>query len=99
MEYGVEQTEVFVRWLARLKDHRARVAIARRIERASVGNLGDARSVGDGVSELRIDVGPGYRVYYTRRRGRMIILLCGGDKRRQQADIQKAQRLANEIEP
>ena len=99
MEYGVEQTEVFVRWLARLKDQRARVAIARRIERASAGNLGDARSVGEGVSELRIDVGPGYRVYYTRRRGRMIILLCGGDKRRQQADIQKAQRLANEIEP
>ena len=99
MEYWVEQTEVFVRWLARLKDQRARVAIARRIERASVGNLGDARSVGEGVSELRIDVGPGYRVYYTRRRGRMIILLCGGDKRRQQADIQKAQRLANEIEP
>lgn len=99
IEYWVEQTEVFVRWLARLKDQRARVAIARRIERASVGNLGDARSVGEGVSELRIDVGPGYRVYYTRRRGRMIILLCGGNKRRQQADIQKAQRLANEIEP
>lgn len=62
----------------------------------AAGNLGDAKSVGGGVSELRVDVGPGYRLYFTRRRGVVVILLCGGDKRSQKADIARAQRLATE---
>lgn len=69
----------------------------RRIERAAHGNLGDNKSVGDGASELRIDVGPGYRVYYTLRREIVIILLVGGDKSNQSADIKKAKALAREI--
>jgi len=73
------------------------VAIARRIERAENGNLGDVKSVGDGVSEMRIDVGAGYRVYYTLREKIMVILLAGGTKSTQQADIKKAITLAKEF--
>lgn len=97
MEYHVEQTEVFARWRSGLKNVRARVAIARRIERAAAGNMGDTKSVGGGVSEMRVDIGPGYRIYFTTRRGIVIILLCGGDKRRQPSDIEKARRMASEI--
>ncbi|MGH8226190.1 MAG: type II toxin-antitoxin system RelE/ParE family toxin [Gammaproteobacteria bacterium] len=97
MDYLIEQTEVFSAWLARLTDMRVRIAIARRVERVSTGNFGDMKTVGGGVSELRIDIGPGYRVYFTRRRGVVIVLLCGGDKRRQQADIKRAQKLAKEL--
>lgn len=96
MVYLVQQTETFAAWLDGLRDLRARIAIARRIERMAAGNLGDAKSVGGGVSELRVDVGPGYRLYFTRRRGVIVILLCGGDKRSQKADIARAQRLATE---
>lgn len=69
-----------------------------RLRRVSIGNLGDAEPVGGGVSELRIDQGPGYRVYFTRRRLEVVILLCGGDKRTQAADIKRAQKMAAELE-
>ena len=89
---------MFARWLASLRDLRARIAIARRIERLAAGHVGDAKSIGRGVSELRIDVGPGYRVYFMRRGAAIVILLCGGDKATQQRDIQAAQRMAEELD-
>ena len=76
---------------------RAKIAIARRIERASAGNLGDAKTVGGGVSEMRVDVGAGYRLYFTLREGVMIVLLVGGDKSTQAADIKQAKMMAKEV--
>ena len=93
----MEQTEVFERWHAGLRDLRARIAIARRIERLAAGNPGDTKPVGGRVFELRIDAGPGYRVYYTRRHAVLVILLCGGDKSSQKSDIRQAQALAAEL--
>ncbi len=92
----LKQTSTFVRWLSGLKDQRAKIAIARRIQRATTGNLGDVKPVGDGVSEMRIPIGQGYRVYFIQRGDTIIILLCGGSKKRQQADIQKAKAMAKE---
>lgn len=97
MAYLVEQTDVFVRWLSGLRDLRARIAIGRRIERVAAGSLGDVKSLGGAISELRVDVGPGYRLYFTMRGGVVVILLCGGDKRTQTADIRRARKLANEV--
>jgi len=97
MLYIIQQTESFEIWHDSVKDLRAKIAIARRIERAENGNLGDIKSVGDGVSEMRIDVGAGYRVYYTLREKIMVILLAGGTKSTQQADIKKAITLAKEF--
>jgi putative addiction module killer protein len=97
MPYQVVQTEIFEAWLLGLRDIRAKVAIHRRIERAQNGNLGDAKSVGDGVSEMRVDMGPGYRMYFTMRERTVIFLLCGGDKDSQDADIRRAKELAKEI--
>lgn len=97
VRYEIRQTEVFAAWHSRLRDMRARVAIARRIEQASCGNLGDSRSLGGVISELRIRVGPGYRLYYTLRGRVVLILLCGGDKSTQAMDIQRARRLAAEV--
>jgi putative addiction module killer protein len=77
-------------WLDELRDLRARVAILRRIDRVELGNFGDHKSVGGGVSELRIDVGPGYRVYYAQAGNTLVLLLLGGDKRGQQGDIERA---------
>ncbi len=91
-----KQTETFRRWRLRLKDERARVLIASRLDRLAFGNAGDVRPVGQGVSELRIDYGPGYRVYYRKRGDTVIPLLCGGDKNTQAKDIKTAKRLANE---
>ena len=88
---------MFVKWRSSIRDLRAKIAIARRIDRASVGNLGDVKSVGDGVSEMRVDVGAGYRVYFTLRNGVVIILLAGGDKSSQNADIRRAKKLAKEV--
>ena len=91
----IVRTQTFVQWLKRLKDRRAIAKIVQRIDRMSLGNFGDAKSVGAGVSELRIDHGPGYRLYFTRRRnGEIVILLCGGTKKRQDADIARAQAMA-----
>ncbi len=97
MNYHVEQTSNFLQWHKELRDLRAKIAIARRIERAENGNLGDIKSVGEGVSEMRIDVGAGYRVYFTTRGNEIIILLVGGDKSTQQNDIKRAIKLAKEI--
>jgi putative addiction module killer protein len=93
----VRRTAIFNEWLSGLRDMQARARIAVRIERIAQGNLGDARSVGEGVSELRFDFGPGYRVYFVRRGDVLVILLCGGDKNSQQRDIKRAKDLAQEV--
>ncbi len=94
----VRQTAVFEKWLGGLADATAATRIAQRIIRLRNGLLGDVRSVGGGVSELRIDHGPGYRVYFVRRGSVLVILLCGGDKGSQDRDIARAKVLAAEIE-
>lgn len=92
----LKQTETFRKWRTRLKDDRARAAIASRLSRLAFGHTGDVEPVGKGVSELRIHYGPGYRVYFQRRGDTIIVLLCGGDKDTQTRDIKNALRLANE---
>jgi putative addiction module killer protein len=94
----VRQTEVFSNWLRKLSDHNARARVQIRIRRLSLGNFGDVKPVGEGVSELRIDYGPGYRVYLQRRGNLLVILLAGGNKTTQQADIAKAKKLAKEAQ-
>lgn len=90
----IRLTDEFARWLKRLKDVEAKARINLRIRRISLtGNIGDTKAVGHGVSELRIDYGPGYRLYYSVREGEIILLLVGGDKSTQQRDIEKAVRL------
>lgn len=91
------KTDVFTRWIDGLRDFRGRIRILVRIERLVAGNPGDVKPVGEGVSELRIDCGPGYRVYFTRRRDELVILLAGGDKSTQAADIKTALRLARDL--
>ncbi|HUF43062.1 MAG TPA: type II toxin-antitoxin system RelE/ParE family toxin [Verrucomicrobiae bacterium] len=93
----MRQTEIFARWLDGLRDVRARARMQVRIERLAAGNPGDVRSVGEGVSEMRIDYGPGYRVYFKRIGREIVILLAGGDKRTQSADIKTALRLARNL--
>jgi putative addiction module killer protein len=93
----VRKTEVFARWLDGLHDVRARARVQVRIERLAAGNAGDVEPVGEGVSELRIDYGPGYRVYFTKHGREVVILLAGGDKRTQSADIKTALRLARNV--
>jgi putative addiction module killer protein len=93
----VRRTETFSDWLHRLKDANAAVRIVGRIRRMEQGNPGDARSVGKGVVEMRIDYGPGYRIYYVPRGADIVILLCGGDKRTQRQDIKQAQSLAEKL--
>ena len=93
----VRQTDVFTRWFNGLRDRRAAQRIVQRVHRLALGNAGQHRALKAGVSELKIDYGPGYRVYYTQRDGVLIILLCGGNKRTQQADIRDAERLATEV--
>jgi putative addiction module killer protein len=90
----VRQTEEFSGWLHRLRDADAVARIVARIRRMELGNPGDARSAGKSVMEMRIDYGPGYRVYYVQRGAEIVILLCGGDKRTQRQDIKRAQELA-----
>ena len=91
-----KQTETFRKWRVRLKDDRIRALIASRLDRLAFGNAGDVKPVGQGISELRIDYGPGYRIYYLKRGATIIILLCGGDKSSQARDIKTAKRLAEE---
>jgi putative addiction module killer protein len=93
----LRKTDVFARWLDRLRDIRARARVQARIERLAAGNAGDVRPVGEGVSELRIDYGPGYRVYFTKRGREVVILLAGGDKSTQTSDIKSALRLARNL--
>lgn len=93
----IRKTEIYVQWLDELRDIRARARIQVRVERLAAGNAGDVRPVGEGVSELRIDYGPGYRVYFTKRGRDVVILLAGGDKSSQAADIKTALRLARNL--
>ena len=93
----LRRTERFARWLDALRDVRGRARIQARIERLATGNPGDVAPVGEGVSELRIDYGPGYRVYLVQRGQALVILLAGGDKRTQSEDIDKALALARNL--
>ena len=93
----IRQTDIYAKWFARLKDIRAKARVDIRIRRLSLGNPGDVKPVGKGVSELRIDVGKGYRVYFVQRGEQFILLLVGGDKSTQQHDIEKAINMANRL--
>jgi len=93
----IRQTIEFAKWFKSLKDHNARMRINLRIRRLSLGNPGDVKPVGDGISELRINFGPGYRVYFLNKKSKLILLLIGGDKSSQVKDIAKAKLLAKEI--
>ena len=93
----IRKTKVFAKWIDGLRDMRARARILVRIERLAGGNPGDVKPVGGGVSELRIDYGPGYRVYFVQRGQELIILLAGGDKRTQSRNIATAIRLAQDL--
>jgi putative addiction module killer protein len=92
------QTSEFRNWLKKLRDHQVRLRIGERIDRLVAGNFGDTKSVGDGVQELRMRFGPGYRIYYTWKDDVLIILLYGGDKDSQVRDIAKAKRMAKELD-
>ena len=94
----IRRTAEFLAWVQRLRDGKAKARIAIRIERLERGLTGDVKPVGEGVSELRIDYGPGYRVYFVRRGEVVIILLCGGDKSTQARDISRAKALASDLE-
>jgi putative addiction module killer protein len=96
--YQIRQTDVFAKWLFDLRDVRAKARILSRLDSARLGNLGDTRSVGGGVSEMPIDVGVGYRVYFTRRQRIVVVLLCGGDKSTQTKDIVRAKLIAHAVE-
>jgi putative addiction module killer protein len=93
----IRKTETYVKWIDNLRDYQARARVLARIERLALGNPGDVKPVGEGVSELRIDFGPGYRVYFTKRGREIVILLAGGDKSTQHADIRVALRLARNL--
>jgi putative addiction module killer protein len=90
----IRKTETFIKWLKRLKDRTGKVLIAERISRLKDGNFGDCDSVGDSIYEMRIHYGPGYRVYFKDTGNEIILLLCGGDKSTQKADIIKAKEIA-----
>ncbi len=94
--YTILRSASFDRWLGRLRDHRAVNRIVARLLAAEDGHLGDVRSVGGGVSEMRIQYGPGYRIYFITRGAELIVLLCGGDKDSQRRDIERAKRMATE---
>ena len=97
MQIEVRQTDVFAAWFADLRDREARARITARIRRLSLGNPGDVKPVGSGVSEMRIDYGPGYRVYFGQRRQTVVVLLCGGEKRTQDRDIRLAKQYWREL--
>lgn len=89
-------TQDYLKFVSKLRDPQAKARIAIRLNRLAFGNAGDVKSVGEGVSELRIDYGPGYRIYYKRRGEELIILLCGGNKTSQDEDIKRAKKLAKD---
>ena len=95
--YRLRQTETFAKWLAGLRDAKAKARILVRLESARLGNLGDTRTVGGGIREMRIHLGPGYRVYFAQRHG-ALLLLCGGDKASQVRDIERARRMLAELD-
>lgn len=94
---SVLKTDAFMRWMNGLRDLHGRARIEARLQRLAAGNLGDVRPVGEGVSELRIDYGPGYRIYFVRRGNELIVLLAGGDKHSQASDIKLALHLARNL--
>jgi len=94
----IYRTSAYLKWIRGMTDRAARARIEVRLSRLETGLFGDVKSVGEGVSELRIDYGPGYRVYFTRHGEKLVLLLMGGDKRTQARDIRKAQELAREME-
>jgi putative addiction module killer protein len=94
--FDLRQTDAFQKWRTRLKDERARALIASRLDRLAFGHTGDARPVGQGIGELRIHYGPGYRIYFHKRGKTIIVLLCGGSKSTQASDIKTAKRLAED---
>ena len=96
--YIVLRSDEFDKWLVKLKDAKGKARIVTRIKSAELGNLGDVKPIGEGVSEMRVHFGPGYRLYFTRRGQALIFLLVGGDKSSQSRDIQKAKALAKTIE-
>jgi len=96
--YEIISSTLFSKWLSKLRDTKGRIAIARRIERIQHGHFGDVKSVGTTLSELRFTQGPGYRVYFSKKEDRLIILLVGGDKSSQSKDIIKAEKLLKEYE-
>jgi putative addiction module killer protein len=96
--YTILRSDEFDKWLAQLKDAKGKARIVARIRSAELGNLGDVKPVGEGVSEMRIHFGPGYRLYFTQRGRLLILLLLGGDKSSQSRDIQKAKALARTVE-
>ncbi|MCP4487280.1 MAG: type II toxin-antitoxin system RelE/ParE family toxin [Gammaproteobacteria bacterium] len=98
MIYEIETTTSFDKWLKKLRDRKAVFAVFSRLDRAKLGNFGDVAPVGNGISEMRIFVGQGYRLYYVIRDGRIILLLCGGNKSTQKRDIQKAKEMVKHLE-
>src|SRR5580698_8734653 len=103
MDYNPSMTKLIITpefdsWLSRVRDRQAATAIVGRLSRARLGNLGHWRAVGDGISEMKIDVGKGYRVYFTQRGDVLVIILCGGDKSTQAADIKRAKVIAKDLE-
>ena len=91
--FEVKQTETFRKWRLRIKDERVRAIVASRLDRLAYGHAGDASPVGDGIRELRIHFGPGYRIYFCKQGRALVVLLCGGDKSSQARDIEQAKRL------
>ena len=96
--YQLQRTEAFSKWLAGLRDAKGKARILARLESVRLGNLGDSKSLGGGLHELRVFAGPGYRVYFAPHGTIVIVLLCGGDKSSQQRDIARARRLLAELE-
>ena len=93
----IRQTRAYIRWFRKIRDTQARARILIRVRRLSLGNPGDVRPVGEGISEMRIDYGPGYRVYYVGRGETTVVLLAGGDKNTQDRDIRRARKLARNL--
>ncbi|MCX6048631.1 MAG: type II toxin-antitoxin system RelE/ParE family toxin [Chloroflexi bacterium] len=93
----IRQTEIYADWFSKLRDRQARARIDVRIRRLSLGNPGDVKPIGEGVSELRIDYGSGYRIYFVQRGATVVVLLAGGDKHTQNRDIQTALKLAHDL--
>ena len=97
MNYEIETTVIFDKWLKKLRDRKAVFAITSRLDRAKIDNFGDVAPVGEGVSEMHIFIGQGYRLYYVIRDRRIILMLCGGDKSTQEKDIKKAKKMSKTI--
>jgi putative addiction module killer protein len=94
----MHQTDTFAKWLNAIRDKKAKARILARLDSAKLGNLGDCKAIGGGIHEMRVHTGPGYRIYFARRKKTMILLLCGGSKSSQARDIERAKRLLKEIE-